>query len=115
MSRAVEAGPRFADGAYRGATWEREARAFAGWAVARLEAPGKRLTGWREWLRKRLLPPHERLFEAAWDGRLARRAMARGWVPLRRLSDAAKRAREATRAAVGPAALRRHPDGIGAA
>ncbi len=111
---AVEGGPRFLDDRYRGSTSEREARAFAAWCVARLESPGEQVTGWRAWARRAGLAPHERVWEAAWSGALARRAMARGWVP-QRLSAAARKARSTARAALGAAGLRRHPAGIAAA
>jgi hypothetical protein len=35
---------------------------FAAWCVARVEAPTPEVTGWRAWVRRLALAPHERVF-----------------------------------------------------
>jgi hypothetical protein len=116
MAEAVAGGPRFIDQDYIGSVSERQARAFAAWCVARLESPAGTVTGWRALARKAGMKAHEQVWEAAWSGALGRRSMARNWCVSRsRLSESARNARNAARAALGSAKLLLHPKGLAAA
>ena len=83
---------------------ERRARAFQSWAMARHEAPPEARLGAKgavmDAIAARLLPPHEQVFLAAWDGRFARRAAASGRISPRRLPDPARRQALADHAAL---------------
>ena len=91
-------------GGYYDSMIERRARAFQNWAMARHEAPPAARLGTAgavvDIVSARLLPPHEQVFLAAWDGRTARRAAATGRIVPRRLPDPARRQALADRAAL---------------
>jgi hypothetical protein len=109
---ACSSGPAWVDQRYYATPTERAARAFAAWCVARVEAPTPPVTGWRAGVRRWAMSPHERVFQGAFDGTIARRALARREVATARLSEASRARSEASRAAMSVAASRRHPKAL---
>ena len=82
VDQAVARGGEWQDDYYDRAC-ERRARAFEGYAMHRHEAPPAARTGAvgrvMDALHRWTMPAHERVFLAAFEGRVGRRAAARRW------------------------------------
>ncbi len=80
--------------AYYDSAVERRARAFEAWSMHRHEAPPMDRTGYigstLDAVHRWTAPAHERVFDAAFTGRIGKRAAARRWVAGSRLSPEAR-------------------------
>lgn len=103
VDAAVARGPALPDPDYTAHVEERRAHAFEAWALSRWEAPAPARPGslgrLLDTAARRLLPPHERVFLAVYEGDVARRAARRGWVPSHRLPAATRQRAAAERQA----------------